>query len=159
MKDLNRGFLKHFKLSWFPLYANWRKHLFFTILLVSPCVWMINLTLTLWLVWISLGFLTVHRTHLRGPNASRASVKASKLFHRGFASMRYSMTLVVEIVVVYDRNHLFGLGSYTETETENGPKHSADTETNRNQKILNWKALYQGVCKNSLYRDSCRWWS
>ena len=58
----NRGFLKHFKLRWFPLYANWRKHLFFTILLVSPCVWMINLTLTLWLVWISLGSLTVEHT-------------------------------------------------------------------------------------------------
>ena len=58
--------------------------------------------------------------------------------------------------VVYDRNHLFGLGSDTETETENWPKLSANTETNRNQKILNWKALYQGVCKNSLYRDSCR---
>ena len=49
--------------------------------------------------------------------------------------------------IVYDRNHLFGLGSDTETETENWPKLSADTETNRNQKILNWKALYQGVCK------------
>ena len=36
------------------------------------------------------------RTHLRGPNASRASVKASKLFHRGFASMRYGMTSVVK---------------------------------------------------------------
>ena len=58
----NRWFLKHFKLRWFPLYANWRKHLFFTILLVSPCVWMINLTLTLWLVWISLGSLTVEHT-------------------------------------------------------------------------------------------------
>ena len=62
-------------------------------------------------------------------------------------------------VLVYDRNHLFGLGSDTETETENWPKLSADTETNRNQKILNWKALYQGVCKNSLYRHSCRRWS
>ena len=50
--------------------------------------------------------------------------------------------------LVYDRNHLFGLGSDTETETENWPKLSADTETNRNQKILNLKALYQGVCKN-----------
>ena len=58
--------------------------------------------------------------------------------------------------VVYDRNHLFGLGSDTQTETENWPKLSADTETNRNQKILNWKALYQGVCKNSLYRHSGR---
>ncbi len=35
------------------------------------------------------------RTHLRGPNASRASVKA-KLFYRGFASMRYGVTLVVK---------------------------------------------------------------
>jgi len=50
--------------------------------------------------------------------------------------------------LVYDRNHLFGLGSDTETETENWPKLLADTETNRNQKILNCKALYQGVCKN-----------
>ena len=58
--------------------------------------------------------------------------------------------------VVYDRNHLFGLGSDIETETENWPKLLADTETNRNQKILNWKALYQGVCKNSFYRHSCR---
>ena len=45
--------------------------------------------------------------------------------------------------VVYDRNHLFGLGSDTETETENWPKLLADTETNRNHKILNWKALHQ----------------
>jgi hypothetical protein len=37
--------------------------------------------------------------------------------------------------LVYDRNHLFGLGSDTETETENWPKLSADTETNRNCKI------------------------
>ena len=44
--------------------------------------------------------------------------------------------------LVYDRNHLFGLGSDTETETENWPKLLADTETNRNHKILNWKALY-----------------
>ena len=58
------------------------------------------------------------------------------------------------LTLVYDRNHLFGLGSDTETETENWPKLSADTETNRNQKILNLKALYQGVCKNSLYRHS-----
>jgi hypothetical protein len=35
------------------------------------------------------------RTHLRGPNASRASVKA-KLFYRGFASMRYGMASVVK---------------------------------------------------------------
>ena len=39
--------------------------------------------------------------------------------------------------LVYDRNHLFGLGSDTETETENWPKLLADTETNRNHKILN----------------------
>ena len=32
--------------------------------------------------------------------------------------------------VVYDRNHLFGLGSDTETVTENWPKLLADTETN-----------------------------
>ena len=44
--------------------------------------------------------------------------------------------------VVYDRNHLFGLGSDTETETENWPKLLADTETNRNHKILNWKTLH-----------------
>ena len=49
--------------------------------------------------------------------------------------------------LVYDRNHLIGLGSDTETETENWPKLLADTETNRNYKILNWKALHQGVCK------------
>ena len=49
--------------------------------------------------------------------------------------------------VVYDRNHLFGLGSNTETETGNWPKILTDTETNRNHKILNWKALHQGVCK------------
>ena len=51
--------------------------------------------------------------------------------------------------LVYDRNHLFGLGSDTETKTENWPKLLADTdtETNQNHKILNWKALYQGVCK------------
>ena len=52
-----------------------------------------------------------------------------------------------DFTVVYDRNHLFGLGSDTETETENWPKLLADTETNRNHKILNWKALYRGVCK------------
>ena len=51
--------------------------------------------------------------------------------------------------VVYDRNHLFGLGSDTETETENWPKLLTDTETNQNHKILNWKALYQEVCKRS----------
>ena len=54
---------------------------------------------------------------------------------------------MIMIMVVYDRNHLFGLGSDTETETENWPKLLADTETNRNHKILNWKALHQGVCK------------
>ena len=32
-------------------------------------------------------------------------------------------------IIVYDRNHLFGLGSDTETETENWPKLQADTET------------------------------
>ena len=37
--------------------------------------------------------------------------------------------------VVYDRTRLFGLGSDAETETENWPKLSADTETNRNHKI------------------------
>ena len=50
-------------------------------------------------------------------------------------------------LVVYDRNHLFGLGSDTETETGNWPKLLTDTETNRNHKILNFKALHQGVCK------------
>ena len=50
-------------------------------------------------------------------------------------------------ILVYDRIHLFGLGYDTETETENWPKLLADTETNRNHKILNWKALHQGVCK------------
>ena len=49
--------------------------------------------------------------------------------------------------VVYDRNHFFGLGSDTETETGNWPKLLADTKTKRNRKILNWKALHQGVCK------------
>ena len=49
------------------------------------------------------------------------------------------------IVVVYNRNHLFGLGSDTETETENWPKLSADTKTNRNRKIyikhyIKWSA-------------------
>ena len=39
-------------------------------------------------------------------------------------------------MLVYDRNHLFGLGSDTETETKNWPKLSADTETNRNHKNL-----------------------
>ena len=47
--------------------------------------------------------------------------------------------------LVYDRNHPFGLGSDTETETGNWPKLSADTETNRNHKILNWKALHQRI--------------
>ena len=37
--------------------------------------------------------------------------------------------------LVYDRNHIFGLGSDTETETENWPKLLTDTETNRNHKI------------------------
>ena len=50
--------------------------------------------------------------------------------------------------LVYDRNHLFGLGFDTETETENWPKLQADTETNQNHKISNWKAVHQGVCKN-----------
>ena len=40
------------------------------------------------------------------------------------------------IRIVYDRNHLFGLGSDTKTETENWPKLSADTETNQSQKNL-----------------------
>ena len=48
---------------------------------------------------------------------------------------------------MYDRNHLFGLGSDTETKTANWPKLLADTETNRNHNILNWKALHLGVCK------------
>ena len=61
--------------------------------------------------------------------------------------------------LVYDWNHLFCLGSDSETKTENWQKLSADTKTNRNQKVLNCKALYQGVCKNSLYRHSGRWWS
>ena len=38
--------------------------------------------------------------------------------------------------LVYDRNHLFGLGSDTETETENWPKLLADTETNQNSTIF-----------------------
>ena len=46
------------------------------------------------------------------------------------------------IIVVYDRNHLFGLGSDTETETENWPKLLADTETNQNCTILNWDTQY-----------------
>jgi len=54
------------------------------------------------------------------------------------------------LTLVYDRNHLFGLGSYTKTETENCPKLLADTETNRNHKILNWKALHKGACKKFL---------
>ena len=49
------------------------------------------------------------------------------------------------LALVYDRNHLFGLSSDTETEIENWPKLLADIETNRNRKILNWKALQQGV--------------
>ena len=52
---------------------------------------------------------------------------------------------LVTYTLVYDRNHLFGLGS--DTETGNWPKLLADTETNRNHKILNWKALHQGACK------------
>ena len=50
--------------------------------------------------------------------------------------------------LVYDRNHLFGFGSDTETETENWPKLSADTETNRNHEILNWKDYIKGSAKN-----------
>ena len=42
---------------------------------------------------------------------------------------------------------MYNFGSDTETETGNWPKLLADTETNRNHKILNWKALHQGVCK------------
>ena len=61
--------------------------------------------------------------------------------------------------LVYDRNHLFGLGSNTETETGNWPKILTDTETNQNHKILNWKALHQGVCKKFLchvnYQNIC----
>ena len=52
-------------------------------------------------------------------------------------------------VIVYNRNHLFGLGTDAKTETESWTKLSADTETNRNHTILNWKVLYQEVCKNS----------
>ena len=64
-----------------------------------------------------------------------------------FYKMPYHSSLHLEtykhfVQLVYDRNHLFGLGSDTETETENWPKLLADTETNRNHKILNWKALY-----------------
>ena len=47
----------------------------------------------------------------------------------------YGVLLPITFVIVYDRNHLFGLGS--DTETENCPKLSADTETNRSHKILN----------------------
>ena len=65
-----------------------------------------------------------------------------------FESLIVIKTVIQYSILVYDRNHLFGLGSNTETETENWPKLSADTKTNRNQKILNWKVLYQGVCKN-----------
>ena len=43
--------------------------------------------------------------------------------------------------VVYDQNHLFGLGSDTETETKNWPKLSADTETNRNHKNLQLESI------------------
>ena len=50
-------------------------------------------------------------------------------------------------MVVYDRNHLFGLGS--ETETENWPKLSADTETNRNHKNLKLESVKsKGLQKN-----------
>ena len=58
-----------------------------------------------------------------------------------------SVNPIMGMELVYDRNHLFGLGSDTETETGKWPKLLTDTETNRNHKILNWKALYQGVCK------------
>ena len=57
------------------------------------------------------------------------------------------MTSVVEcdfsvhLLVVYDQNHLFGLGSDTETETKNWPKLSADTETNRNHKNLQLESI------------------
>ena len=44
-------------------------------------------------------------------------------------------TLPLALVIVHDRNHLFGLGSDTKTETENWPKLLADTKTNRNHKI------------------------
>ena len=50
-------------------------------------------------------------------------------------------------LLVYNLNHLLGLGSDTETKTENWPKLLADTKTNRNHNILNWKALNQRVCK------------
>ena len=49
-------------------------------------------------------------------------------------------------ILVYDRNQLFGLGSDTETETENWPKLLADTETNRNHKIL--KRYIKGSARN-----------
>ena len=44
-------------------------------------------------------------------------------------------TTYILFELVYDRNHLFGFGSDTETETDNWPKLAADTETNRNCKI------------------------
>ena len=44
-------------------------------------------------------------------------------------SSRYVLFKLHIALVVYDRNHLFGLGSDTETETENWPKLLADTET------------------------------
>ena len=46
-----------------------------------------------------------------------------------------------DLVLVYDRNHLFGLGSDTETETKNWPKLSADTETNQNHKNLQLESI------------------
>ena len=49
--------------------------------------------------------------------------------------------------VVYDRNHLFGLGPIPKPKLKIWPKLLADTETNRNHKILCWRTLYQGACK------------
>ena len=76
---------------------------------------------------------------------------------KGFVSVcLFTSKDPITLSVVYNRNHLSGLGSDTKTETENWPKLSADTETDRNQKILDWKAFYQWVFKNTLYRHSGR---
>ena len=50
-------------------------------------------------------------------------------------------SVIVYRTVVYDRNHLLGLGSDTETETKNWPKLSADIETNRNHKNLQLESI------------------
>ena len=57
------------------------------------------------------------------------------------------MSYKLRRIVVYDRNHLFGLCPIPKPKLKIWPKLSADTETNRNHKILDWIALYQGVCK------------